>query len=181
MIKDNRIDYTELNYLVNNEKFITLKVWDTSGEEAFNSLMSNLFNGADMILLMYDITSLESFEHLDKWYNIAIEKKESYSKLCVIGNKSESEEGRKVSKELLTEYAKGKEIKLYDEISAITGKNINVLFCKIARALYNQIENCGLNYEENNIGGTSSSGDFNNSRTFQLIAQKSNNSKSCSC
>ena len=125
MIKDNRIDYTELNYLVNNEKFITLKVWDTSGEEAFNSLMSNLFNGADMILLMYDITSLESFEHLDKWYNVAIEKKESYSKLCVIGNKSESEEGRKVSKELLTEYAKGKEIKLYDEISAITGKNIN--------------------------------------------------------
>ena len=99
----------------------------------------------------------------------------------MIGNKSESEEGRKVSKELLTEYAKGKEIKLYDEISAITGKNINVLFCKIARELYNQIENCGLNYEENNIGGTSSSGDFNNSRSFQLIAQKSNNSKSCSC
>ena len=43
MIKDNRIDYTELNYLVNNEKFITLKVWDTSGEEAFNLILENFF------------------------------------------------------------------------------------------------------------------------------------------
>lgn len=144
--------------------------------------MSNLFNGADMIILMYDITSIESFNHIDKWYKIALEKKESYSKFCLIGNKSENEDNRKVSSESLTEYATNKDIKLYDEISTITGKNINVLFGKIARELYNQIENCGLNYEENNnIVGTSSNGDFNNSTSFQLVAQKSNNSKSCSC
>lgn len=40
---------------------------DTAGQERFRALTTAYYRGAMGILLMYDVTSLESFNHLSYW------------------------------------------------------------------------------------------------------------------
>ena len=48
---------------------IKLQIWDTAGEEKFRSLISNYYNGAAAAILVYDITSKNSFEEMKNlWY-----------------------------------------------------------------------------------------------------------------
>lgn len=42
-------------------------VRDTAGQERFNSITSAYYRGAKGIVLVYDITKLESFDDLPKW------------------------------------------------------------------------------------------------------------------
>ncbi|PSN29717.1 hypothetical protein C0J52_25888 [Blattella germanica] len=46
---------------------IKLQIWDTAGQERFRTLTTAYYRGAMGILLMYDVTSLDSFNHLSYW------------------------------------------------------------------------------------------------------------------
>ncbi|KAI5646533.1 ras family domain-containing protein [Phthorimaea operculella] len=46
---------------------VKLQIWDTAGQERFRTLTTAYYRGACGILLMYDITNLESFNHLSYW------------------------------------------------------------------------------------------------------------------
>lgn len=46
---------------------VKLQIWDTAGQERFRTLTTAYYRGAMGILLMYDITSLESFNNLGYW------------------------------------------------------------------------------------------------------------------
>lgn len=46
---------------------IKLQIWDTAGQERFRTLTTAYYRGAMGIILMYDITNLESFNHLSYW------------------------------------------------------------------------------------------------------------------
>lgn len=46
---------------------IKLQIWDTAGQERFRTLTTAYYRGAMGILLMYDVTNLESFNHLTYW------------------------------------------------------------------------------------------------------------------
>lgn len=47
--------------------FTLLDGRDTAGQERFNSITSAYYRGAKGIVLVYDITKLESFDDLPKW------------------------------------------------------------------------------------------------------------------
>lgn len=44
-----------------------LQIWDTAGQERFRTLTTAYYRGAMGIILMYDVTSLESFNNLSYW------------------------------------------------------------------------------------------------------------------
>lgn len=46
---------------------VKLQIWDTAGQERFRTLTTAYYRGAMGILIMYDVTSLESFNHLSYW------------------------------------------------------------------------------------------------------------------
>ena len=84
--------------VVENENFtIKLQIWDTAGQERFRcSIPKDFYKNANGILLLYDITSMESFNNVKNW----IEKIEEQSKktipILLIGNKCDKIDARKV-------------------------------------------------------------------------------------
>jgi len=51
---------------VDNQK-VRLQLWDTAGQERFRSMAPIYYRGANAALLLYDITSLTTFEDLKTW------------------------------------------------------------------------------------------------------------------
>ena len=66
-----------------NSEDVLLKIWDTAGQERYMALTKQYFEGLDGILLVYDVTVIESFEKIQFWVDtikgtIDIETVEKY-------------------------------------------------------------------------------------------------------
>jgi Ras-related protein Rab-2A len=66
-----------------------LQVWDTAGHESFKSITRAYYKGSIAALLVFDITSQQSFDNLNSWlYEL---KTNSHQKISIvlIGNKKD--------------------------------------------------------------------------------------------
>ncbi len=122
------VDFKSKDIELNNQK-IKIQIWDTAGHERFKSITTSYYRGANAIVIVYDITERETFEHIEKWLN-EIEKyaKENVLKFLV-GNKIDLNDNRSVS------YDEGKNISekygiMFFETSAKDNIDINELFEK---------------------------------------------------
>jgi len=52
---------------VRNKQRVKLTIWDTAGQERFRTLTSSYYRGAQGVVLVYDISSAESFDHVKQW------------------------------------------------------------------------------------------------------------------
>ena len=43
---------------------VTIQIWDTAGQERYQALGTAFYRGAEACVLVFDITNLDSFEHL---------------------------------------------------------------------------------------------------------------------
>lgn len=80
---------------------------DTGGQETFNSQNKLYYKKADCVLLVYDITSLKSFNACKNYYikqilNICKED----IKVILLGNKTDLEQKREVTQEMGSNLAK---------------------------------------------------------------------------
>lgn len=119
----------ESKFLKIGDSFVTLKLWDTAGQERFKSLPKNLYQNADGILLLFDVTKQSTFEGITEWMENIKEKlgdvdkkSKRYPVVYLLGNKTDSEE-RTVSKEAAETKVKELEMEYYD-ISAKLNINI---------------------------------------------------------
>ena len=46
-------------------KSAKLQIWDTAGQERFKNIISSYYKGAHGIMLVYDITDIDSFESIN--------------------------------------------------------------------------------------------------------------------
>ena len=123
-----------------------IHIWDTAGQERFRSLASNYINNAHGFIFIYDITDLDSFNHVINWINMALAKNNKTVVNFLVGNKSDNDEERKVSKEEAKNLAKEKNL-FFLETSARNNDNIQKLFYFF---LYELIKYYKVNkYQEN--------------------------------
>ena len=58
-----------------NETEIKMEIWDTYGQEKYRNIVNIFYKKAKAVLLVYDLTSAESFEKMKEfWYYDAKEK-----------------------------------------------------------------------------------------------------------
>jgi len=75
---------------------VKLSIWDTAGQERFRTITASYYRGAQGVILVYDVSSRESFEALPRW----LEELENYVSpevvKIVVGNKLDKEYSRQV-------------------------------------------------------------------------------------
>lgn len=124
---DSRIKELERN----NQK-IFLKIFDISGQERFHLLIINYYKGADGIILIYDISNLDTFKSIKNWIegiNNNINLKEIG--FIIVGNKYDlHEDKKKVIDEMKQNLENTLNIKII-ETSAKNNINVNECFEKL--------------------------------------------------
>jgi len=126
------LDIIIRNIEVNN-KLIKLYIWDTAGQERFNFITTQYYRYAKGIIMVYDVTNLESYEHLKKWLKIIKDNSvadEKPTPKLLIGNKIDKI-NRKVDYDIAKKFADNNHMQYY-EISAYEDTNYNdILECVI--------------------------------------------------
>ena len=127
------VDY--MDKIIDYNKFkIKLQIWDTSGEEKFRTITKNFYRNADGLLVVFDLTKKESYDHIKSWINEAKENNDKL-KTILIGNKLDLKDERIVAIDVAKQFAEKNNLK-YIETSAKDGTNINELFQAIIDLLF---------------------------------------------
>ncbi|GEQ67693.1 hypothetical protein JCM33374_g1358 [Metschnikowia sp. JCM 33374] len=76
---------------------VSLQVWDTAGQERFNSISQTFYRGADVAVLVYDITSYESLLSVRDWFARFLQHCQVKSPgVVIVGNKLDRQAERAV-------------------------------------------------------------------------------------
>ena len=121
---------------------IKFDIWDTAGMEKFRSLNAQFYKDANIVILVYEIINLNSFNSIKNyWYNDVIENSNKNVILGLIGNKSDLYlENEEVSEEDARNYAN--EINaVFKLTSALNGSGINELFEILAKEYIKKYKN----------------------------------------
>ena len=111
-----------------------LQIWDTGGHERFRSITGNYLRNSHMVLFIYDVTNLPSFQSIPLWMELAKGSVSPSTIFMLVGNKLDLSEERAVSQYDANSFALLYNME-YFECSASKGLNIIFLFNQIAKDL----------------------------------------------
>ena len=151
------------SYIIEGNEY-KFKIFDTNGQERYNSISDTTVKLADGFLVVFSVLDKKSFTKIKKWLEIIEDSVNLKSKVVfIVGNKIDSKE-RQITKEEAEDFAAQKKMK-YFETSAKTGAGIKEVFLEI----YNDI------YNLNKIGDKP----INNNIIIKKDSQKSKEGKKC--
>ena len=128
------------------------KIFDTAGQERYNSISSQTLKVADGYILVFAVDKRSSFEKIDLWIksleeNVNIKKKA----LILVGNKCDLEK-REVTKDEGEKFAQEYHMNYY-ETSAKTGEGIQEVFNQIYKEIYQLFKKLEENNKNNQDHG----------------------------
>ena len=121
------------NEKVDNE-LIEMQIWDTAGQERFRSLGPIYYRGAEAAVVVFDYTSLTSFEKLQNWVSAFQDVAGAETIIFIVGNKIDLKENIQVQEEVAENWAKDNGFRFFST-SALTGHGIQETFHELAVAI----------------------------------------------
>ena len=149
------------------EHRIQLQLWDTAGQELFRSVTRGYYRGSAGALILFDLTSHDSFNNVQQWLDDLKEVARQDVVVVLIGNKSDMADKRDVTREEAENFAKSHQMP-YFETSAKTGENVFDAVNQCVKLIEKKVD----------------SGAFNFSQSQEPVKFKPENNKSdsgCSC
>lgn len=122
-----------------DKKTVKLQIWDTAGQERFRTITSAYYRGADGIIMVYDTTSSDSFDHVNDWLKEVNRYASEGTCKLLVGNKCDRTADRAVTTEQAKEFADDLGV-AFLETSAKTAKNVEEAFLTMAGELIKQRE-----------------------------------------
>ncbi|KAI4167010.1 MAG: hypothetical protein Q9173_005904 [Seirophora scorigena] len=116
------------------DRTVRLQLWDTAGQERFRSLIPSYIRDSSVAVVVYDISSLKSFQNTRKWVDDVRGERGTDVIIVLVGNKTDLGDKREVTQQMGEDEAKRCGA-LFVETSAKAGANVKGLFRRIAQAL----------------------------------------------
>ncbi|CAE8588307.1 unnamed protein product, partial [Polarella glacialis] len=114
---------------------LKLQVWDTAGQERFRTITPAYYRAAMGVVICYDITDKDSFEHVEYWIQQLDTHGDTAVQRVLVGNKADLADSaadlRKVSSEEGAALAAKYNMEFF-ETSAKTGTSVEEAFISIA-------------------------------------------------
>jgi small GTP-binding protein len=117
-----------------HNKVIRVKIWDTAGQERYKSLTNAFFRNAQGIILVYDVSKVDTFDNLKYWLqsiNQNLGDKNEIKKI-IIGNKTDL--SREIKYEEADAFAKQNNLSYFE-----TSAKLNLGVTEAIQYLINQI------------------------------------------
>ncbi|KAG2190271.1 hypothetical protein INT46_005600 [Mucor plumbeus] len=132
--------YLNLNRIV-EENVVKLQIWDTAGQERFRSMAPMYYRGASAAILVYDITSEESFIEMISWMEELNKNMPDDLIIHVVGNKIDLESDRKISFSRVLDYCDRltQEVNGVHEVSAKNDQGIDDIFFELTESLVKKL------------------------------------------
>eukprot|EP00906_Rhabdomonas_costata_P006810 RCo009868 len=116
---------------------VTLQIWDIGGQQLGGRMLKSYIYGSHGVLLVYDITSLESFKNMEDWFELVkgtFQTRDKMPYVAMVGNKTDLNHLRAVKAEKHSLFAVENSMAAFF-VSAKTGDKVNPMFVKIAADL----------------------------------------------
>lgn len=119
-----------------NGRRYKLQIWDTAGQERFRTITPAYYKSAMGVVLVYDTTSLETFENLNYWIESLENCSDSESTVKIlVGNKTDNlQSARQVSEQKGRNLAQVFGIPFF-EISAKDNTGVEEIFNRLAEMI----------------------------------------------
>ena len=132
-----------------NNQNLTINMWDTASQESFKSINKIYYKSADLVLLVYESISQESFDSLIHWLENFKENLTNKVPIVLVSTKCDL--GKVVSSESANEFIRHHNISGFFEVSSKTGEGIDDLFDSICEKLANDFSQRNSIYLQHNI------------------------------
>ena len=149
------LDFSYKNMKI-NDKIFRIQLWDTAGQEEFQSISRGYYKSGACALVVYDITDRETFNNVSSWVEECKNNGPSTITLVLVGNKIDLEDKRQVTYEEGEDFANRNNMQFY-ETSALNGTNIDKLFNDTVESINRKIEenyykdkDCGIEFNTQN-------------------------------
>jgi len=136
------LEYFNYNIKINNYT-IRMQIWDTVGQDKFNSIIDNYYKTTDIAIFVYAINDLKSFNNIENWLEKLKEKGGNNNNNVVsnnneitvdkniikilVGNKKDLFKERKVTYQMGEKLKKENNFNLFKEISCHYDNNEAIL------------------------------------------------------
>ena len=79
------------------DRTVRLQLWDTAGQERFRSLIPSYIRDSSVAVVVYDISSLKSFQNTRKWVDDVRGERGNDVIIVLVGNKTDLGDKREVT------------------------------------------------------------------------------------
>ena len=171
------VDFAIQRFKVLNSLF-SLQMWDTAGQDRFQSVAAAYYRGAQVISVVFDVSDRKTLVSAEQWLEAAKKENEDTTKFLVflVGNKKDvvaPSEYDKIEREAI-KVAKNLNAEFWST-SAMTGENVEKFFCRVAAMSFEGVVLRELERRENNDAEVMLQADSNKEKlTLHKPLHKSN-------
>jgi Ras-related protein Rab-1A len=142
------LDYKMKTMKVNDQSY-KIQIWDTAGQEKFNSITKSYYSKCQGIVIVYDITTKASFVNVQKWLSQIILQTNNDIVKILVGNKNDLTSSREVTYEEGENLASSLKMQFF-ETSAKNNFNIKEVYDSV---IYKIINNGIVTTDEKRASG----------------------------
>jgi Ras-related protein Rab-5C len=114
---------------------VRLEIWDTGGTEKYKALAPMYYRDARAAVVVFDVTSEESFREARKWLTEFRERGQPTALVVCAANKIDLADRRRVTEADAKEFEEENQVEFLTETSALSGTRVNDLFAELTRRL----------------------------------------------